>query len=75
MSKKKDKRARAFKGRDMNPSNGANWKLVCSLCGAEFAMVETVDLADGHYQQDHPGEKIAFNTLWQGVGPPPKGRK
>lgn len=35
--------------------------------------IETVDLADGHYQQEHPGEDIAFNLVWIGVGPAPKG--
>jgi len=59
--------------RDMNPANGENWKVVCSHCGMEFFDAEQIDLTDGHYQQEHPGEPVAFNTVWVGVGPPPKG--
>lgn len=61
------------KRRDGNPRNKHNWKLVCTHCGAEFLDIETVDLADGHYQKDHPGEDIAFNMTWIGIGPAPKG--
>lgn len=61
------------KRRDGNPANKHNWKLVCTHCAAEFLDIETVDLADGHYQQEHPGEDIAFTTVWQGIGPTPKG--
>lgn len=62
--------------RDMNPSNNANWKLVCSACGAEFAMDETLDLAEGHFQAEHPDlDNPHFNTIWVGIGPAPKRRR
>jgi hypothetical protein len=58
----------------MNPSNPRNWKVVCSVCGAEFAMDETIDLADGHPQKEHPElEHPNFNLVWIGIGPKPKG--
>ena len=58
--------------RDRNPSNKQNWKVVCSVCGAEFDDAETIDLADGHAQQMHP-ELVNphFNVLWVGLGPKP----
>lgn len=60
--------------RDMNPSNNQNWKVVCSACGADFQMDETIDLADGHFKQEHPNLETAhFNIVWVGVGPKPKG--
>jgi hypothetical protein len=58
--------------RDGNPANQQNWKVVCSICGAEFADTETINLADGHFQQEHPGESIQFHTIWVGKGPTPK---
>lgn len=62
--------------RDGNPNNKKNWKVVCSLCGAEFPDKETIDLADGHYQQEHPEEDgIHFHTVWVGKGPAPRGYK
>lgn len=61
--------------RDMNPNNKANWKLVCSHCGADIHEKETIDLADGHFQKEHPESEIAFNLVWIGIGPEPKGRK
>lgn len=63
------------KRRDMNPNNNANWKVVCSHCGSELHDTETLSLADGHFNQEHPGEKLAFNLVWVGIGPAPKGRK
>lgn len=59
--------------RDMNPSNPNNWKLVCSACGTEWASGETIDLAEGHFKEEHPDlENPHFNTIWVGVGPSPK---
>lgn len=59
--------------RDRNPSNNANWKLICSVCGAEFAETEQIDLAQGHAQQEHPElEHPSFNLMWVGIGPKPK---
>lgn len=60
--------------RDMNPSNKQNWKLVCSACGADFSMDETINIADGHSQQEHPDlDNPHFNIVWVGIGPKPKG--
>jgi hypothetical protein len=51
-----------------------NWKLVCAACAAEFLPGETIDLVDGHYQEDHPDlEKPHFNMVWIGRGPAPRG--
>lgn len=61
--------------RDGNPANNQNWKLVCTLCVAEFLMNETIDLANGHFQEKHPGEKPNFTTVWIGKGPTPRGRR
>lgn len=62
--------------RDGNPDNPHNWKLVCSFCGAEFGDKETIDLADGHFQKDHPDEEgLHFNKVWVGKGPEPKGNR
>lgn len=59
--------------RDANPRNQQNWKLVCSVCGAEFENKEVIDLANGHFKQDHPDlEHPAFATVWVGKGPLPK---
>ncbi len=66
------------KRRDMNPSNQHNWALVCSACGAEFSMAETISLdgtAEGgtHWTVEHPDlENAHFNLVWVGIGPPPK---
>lgn len=76
MTKRKRNRPRrntAAKRRDGNPRNMNNWDLVCSMCAARFSMTETIDLADGHFQKDHPGEGIQFTTVWAGVGPAPRG--
>lgn len=60
--------------RDMNPNNKQNWKLVCSACGADFSMDETIELADGHSQKEHPDLKHShFNIVWVGIGPKPRG--
>lgn len=61
--------------RDMNPGNNANWKLVCSYCGSELAVTETVDLVDGHHQKEHPDQDPtpSFNIIWVGIGRKPKG--
>lgn len=70
MTKRKGNRP---KMRDGNPANNHNWKLVCSACGAEFANDETINLADGHAQQEHPDvEGIHFTMIWVGKGPAPK---
>lgn len=62
--------------RDGNAANKQNWKLVCSGCGAEFANDETVSLIEGHHQESHPDmETPAFNLMWVGKGPKPKGPK
>ncbi len=63
------------KRRDMNPNNKNNWKLVCSLCAADIHNTETIDLADGHFQKEHPGEGINFNLVWIGIGSHPPNRK
>lgn len=62
--------------KDGNPSNKQNWKIVCSLCGAEFEDDEIIDLAHGHYQEEHPEEEgIHFHTVWVGKGPEPRGNR
>lgn len=62
--------------RDMNPDNKKNWKLVCSVCGAEFLDIETIDLQTGHTQEEHPDRPMPeFNLVWVGIGPAPKPRK
>jgi hypothetical protein len=59
--------------RDGNPANRENWALVCSVCGAQFQMAETIDLVAGHFASEHPDlENPHFNTVWVGKGPPPK---
>lgn len=60
--------------RDGNPANKQNWKLVCTACGAEFEMTETINLANGHFQEEHPDlEMPHFSMMWCGKGPKPKG--
>lgn len=50
-----------------------NWKLVCSACGAEFPAHETIDIAAGHTQQEHPElDNAHFSTVWKGKGPAPR---
>lgn len=59
--------------RDGNPANSQNWKLVCSVCGAEWEDAETVGLASGHFAEDHPElDNPSFTTVWVGKGPRPK---
>lgn len=59
--------------RDGNPNNNQNWKLVCTVCGAEFLSNEKIDLAAGHFQQEHPElDQPNFTTVWMGKGPAPK---
>lgn len=59
--------------RDRNPSNGDNWKVVCSDCGAEFLPTEVIDLVAGHFQEEHPDlDKPHLNVIWVGIGPKPK---
>lgn len=63
------------KRRDANPGNMHNWRIVCSACGAEFAKDETINLADGHAQQEHPDvDGIHFTLSWVGIGPKPRTR-
>lgn len=60
--------------RDGNPANNQNWALVCSGCAAQYDNVENIDLANGHWQQNHLdiGETPSFNLVWIGKGPAPK---
>lgn len=61
-------------GRDGNWRNFKNWHIVCSHCGAEFNDAESIDVTgeSGHYAEEHPGEPVAFSTVWVGKGPRPR---
>jgi hypothetical protein len=59
--------------RDGNPRNTHNWKLVCSVCAAEWLDGETIELAAGHFQEAHPDlTEPNFTTVWVGKGPRPR---
>jgi hypothetical protein len=65
-----------MKRRDGNPANPHNWRLVCSVCAAEWPASDKIDLVGGHFQKEHPDlPNPAFTTVWAGIGPQPRGAK